>query len=51
MSLPCKCRRVCGNPQADYFKPRGVPILELEEIVLTIDEFETLCLAKISNSF
>ncbi|MBU0951835.1 MAG: DUF134 domain-containing protein [Elusimicrobia bacterium] len=51
MSRPCKCRRVCGNPQADYFKPRGIPLSVLDEIVLTIDEFEAIRLADLEGLY
>lgn len=51
MARPCKCRRVCGNPQADYFKPRGVPISQLEEVGLTIDEFEAIRLADLEGLY
>ena len=51
MSRPCKCRRVCGNPQADYFKPRGVPLSQLEVVVLTIDELEALRLAHLEELY
>jgi len=51
MPRPFKCRRVCGNPQADYFKPRGVPISQLEEIALTIDEFEAVRLADLEGLY
>ncbi|MHB1048599.1 MAG: DUF134 domain-containing protein [Bacteroidota bacterium] len=45
MPRPRKNRRVCCNPSADYFKPRGIPVYELEEIVLDHDELESLRLA------
>lgn len=45
MSRPFKCRRVCGHPRIDYFQPRGVPAGVLEEVRLTVDEFEALRLA------
>lgn len=45
MPRPCKCRRVCSTPKVEYFKPRGVPLVELEEVRLTFDEFEALRLA------
>ena len=51
MSRPCKCRCVCGNPRADYFKPRGVPILQLEEVILTIDELEAIRLADLDGLY
>ena len=42
---PRKCRCVRGEPRVRYFKPQGIPLLLLEEVVLTIDECEALCLA------
>jgi predicted DNA-binding protein (UPF0251 family) len=32
-------------PTVEYFKPRGIPLTRLEEVVLTIDEYEALKLA------
>lgn len=41
-----KCqRRIRHEPGATYFKPRGVPLVQLEEVVLTLDEVEALRLA------
>ncbi|MCX5848363.1 MAG: DUF134 domain-containing protein [Deltaproteobacteria bacterium] len=41
-----KCRRnICGIPDKNYFKPRGIPTVDLEEIVLSLDEFEAVRLA------
>ena len=41
-----KCRRnICGIPDKNYFKPRGIPTVDLEEVVLTLDEFEAIRLA------
>ena len=41
-----KCRRnICGFPDKNYFKPRGIPTVDLEEVVLTLDEFEAIRLA------
>lgn len=51
MPRPCKCRRVCGNPKADYFKPRGISIDALEEVGLTIDEFEAIRLADLEGLY
>ena len=45
MARPFKCRHICDNPQVNYFKPRGVPVFELEEVGLTLDEFEAVRLA------
>ena len=41
-----KCRRnICGVPDKNYFKPRGIPTVDLEEVVLNLDEFEAIRLA------
>ena len=45
MSRPRKYRQVCCNPSAYYFKPRGIPVYALEEILLENDELESLRLA------
>ena len=45
MPRPPKNRRVECNPGAYYFKPRAVPLSILEEIILKIDELESLRLA------
>ena len=45
MPRPCKCRHIEGEPGAIYFKPRAVPLCELEETELSLDEFEALRLA------
>lgn len=51
MPRPLKCRRVCGTPGADYFKPRGIPLSELEETDLTLDEFEAVRLADLEGLY
>jgi uncharacterized protein len=45
MSRPKCCRMVGSLPTAEYFKPRGIPLTDLEEVVLTVDEYEALKLA------
>jgi len=41
-----KCnRQICGVPDKNYFKPRGIPSADLEEVVLSLDEFEAIRLA------
>lgn len=42
MPRPRLRRRVCGNPRADFFKPAGIPLKQLQEINLEIDEFEAI---------
>ncbi len=45
MARPKKFRCVKCKPDATYFKPRGIPMTELEEEALTIDELEAISLA------
>ena len=42
MARPRLCRRVCFQPGLTYFKPAGIRLVDLEESVLTVDEFEAL---------
>jgi len=42
MVRPRKCRQVCGEPGATYFKPRGVPLRVCGEVTLAVEEFEAL---------
>ncbi|MBN2881243.1 DUF134 domain-containing protein [Candidatus Woesearchaeota archaeon] len=39
---PCKQRRINGRPNSFLFKPAGIPAKELEELELTLEEFEAL---------
>ena len=45
MARPFKCRKVCVNPRAKYFKPCGIPMCDLEEITITVDELQAVCMA------
>ncbi len=51
MARPKNCRRVGSMPQSDYFKPRGIPLSALEEVVLTVDEFEAVRLADLEGLY
>ena len=51
MARPRNCRRVGSMPQSDYFKPRGIPLPMLEEVVLTVDEFEAIRLADLEGLY
>ena len=42
MPRPRRCRRVWLEPDVTYFKPAGVRMIDLEESVLTVDEFEAV---------
>ncbi|MBW2107421.1 MAG: DUF134 domain-containing protein [Deltaproteobacteria bacterium] len=45
MVRPPKSRLVVVDPKSDYFKPRGIPMVDLEEVQLTVDGLEALRLA------
>lgn len=45
MSRPKYCRRIGCLPDNIYFKPKGIPASNLEEIVLSLDEYESIRLA------
>ncbi|MBE9582644.1 MAG: DUF134 domain-containing protein [Proteobacteria bacterium] len=45
MVRPLKSRLVKIDPEINYFKPRGVPMMDLEQVQLTVDELEALRLA------
>ena len=45
MSRPKKCRCVNCTPNTSYFKPRGIPVFQLEEVSLSLDELEAIRLA------
>ncbi len=42
MVRPRRCRRIRFNPEITYYKPRGVPMRDLEEVQLTVEELEAL---------
>jgi predicted DNA-binding protein (UPF0251 family) len=42
MVRPSRCRRVNLKPNVTYFKPRGIPLMQLEEVILQVDEFEAV---------
>jgi predicted DNA-binding protein (UPF0251 family) len=42
MARPKKCRLVYAEPNVTYFKPRAVPLIGLEEVELTVEEFEAI---------
>ncbi|TCD47136.1 DUF134 domain-containing protein [Chlorobium sp. N1] len=45
MPRPTKCRKIGCDPEFLAFKPAGIPLEELEEIEMSLDEFEALRLA------
>ena len=51
MARPRNCRRVGSMPESNYFKPRGIPLSMLEEVILNVDEFEALRLADLEGLY
>ncbi len=44
MPRPKLRRRLCIRPEVTYFKPRGIPLRELQQVHLTREELEVLWL-------
>ena len=42
MPRPRLCRRVSTQPDITYFKPAGIRITEIDEITLTVEEYEAI---------
>jgi predicted DNA-binding protein (UPF0251 family) len=51
MPRPLCPRRIAHQPPCDYFKPAGIPLYDLEEVVLAADELEALRLADVEDLF
>lgn len=49
MVRPRKIKHVGFEPGVTYFKPRAVPLRELEEVELNVDELEALRLSNIEK--
>jgi len=49
MPRPCIRRRVRGRPNSSYFKPAGIRMIELEETILTMPEFESIRLVDLNE--
>lgn len=49
MVRPKKCRFIYAEPDVVYFKPRGVPLVELKEVELTVEEFEAVRLSDLKE--
>jgi len=45
MPRPTCPRTISHSPPATYFKPAGIPLRDLEEVLLAADEMESLRLA------
>lgn len=47
-----KCPRMINNlPNVTYYKPRAIPLSQLEEVALTYDEYESLRLADLDELY
>jgi predicted DNA-binding protein (UPF0251 family) len=51
MARPLCCRQVAGWPERNYFKPRGVPLTSLQEVTMSVDEFEAIRLADLEGLY
>jgi uncharacterized protein len=51
MARPKCMRRVCCAPETTFFKPRGIPMVDLEEVTLLFDEYEALRLADLEGLY
>ena len=51
MPRPRCPRRIAHHPPCDYFKPAGIPLDDLVEVVLAADELEALRLADVEDLF
>jgi predicted DNA-binding protein (UPF0251 family) len=49
MVRPRLCRKIKFNPNVNYFKPRGIPLQKLEEVILPLEEFEAVRLKDLEN--
>jgi len=49
MVRPRKKRLIEFDPEVTYYKPKGVPLAALEEVLLTFDELEALRLKNIEQ--
>jgi predicted DNA-binding protein (UPF0251 family) len=45
MTRPKCCRKIACIPDVNYYKPKGIPSSMLDEVILTLDEFEAIKLA------
>lgn len=51
MPRPMKCRKVRSEPRSGCFKPAGIRACDLEEVALTMDEFEAVRLADLEGMY
>lgn len=51
MPRPCCLRHIDISPCTVYFKPAGIPLHVLKEVILTLDELESLRLADLDGLY
>ena len=51
MGRPVNCRKIDSEFNYTYFKPRGVPMSELQEVTLSVDELEALRLTNLEELY
>ena len=51
MARPLKIRHINCVPASRYFKPVGIPLRELEEIILGMDELEAMRLTDLEGLY
>jgi hypothetical protein len=51
MPRPFCSRRISGRPRAAVFKPRGIPLGDLDRVEMTLDEYEALRLADLDGLY
>ena len=51
MVRPLCPRHIAHRPPANYFKPAGIPLCELQEVELGADEMEALRLADVEDLY
>jgi len=49
MPRPRRCRWIWAMPNVSYFKPRGIPLAQLEEVILGVDEHEAIRLSDVQG--
>ncbi len=47
-----KCQQTIeGIPQITYYKPAGIPLHQMDEIILELDEYEAIRLADLDGTY
>ena len=48
---PFRNRRIMSDVIVDYYKPRGIPLSDLMEVTLELDEFEAIRLSDLDEMY